>query len=223
MQKLFRSVGNLLVLSALVLGASLLLRTGAGFSPAPEPVRDPDLAVAELSPTTGTTPSPVNPTPVTVAPAVATPTPESRLPITRLVIESIHLDTDVVVAPLVESNGAQTWQVPAFKAGHADGTAGAGQRGNAVLMGHISSLHSGDVFKDLDHVQVGDQVDVFSGERRFMYRVYYIRSVPRTDLAMVEPTPESIISLFTCTGVWDPLAWDFSERLFVRAALMSGA
>jgi hypothetical protein len=78
-----------------------------------------------------------------------TPTPEARRPITRLVITSIDLDTDVVAAPLVDSAGVQTWQVPAFKAGHAQDTAGAGQRGNAILIGHVSSLNSGDVFKNL--------------------------------------------------------------------------
>jgi sortase A len=111
--------------------------------------------------------------------------------------------------------------VPAFKAGHLEDTAGAG-RGNAVLMAHVRSLHSGDVFKNLDRVQVGVEVEVFSGEHRFTYLVYETRSVPRTDLAMVEPTSEPILSLFTCTGLWDPVAWDYTGRLFVRASLVAG-
>jgi sortase A len=111
--------------------------------------------------------------------------------------------------------------VPAFKAGQAESTAGAGQRGNAVVMGHVSSLHSGDVFKNLEQVHLGDDVEVFSDERSFAYRVFETRSVARTDLAMVEPTAEPIVSLFTCTGVWDAVAWDYTERLFVRARLIT--
>ncbi len=216
MRRFFRSLGNLLVLTALLVGTSFLLRTGGGSSPALEQIAVEPPA-AEPSATAVSTPSPI-----VWAPAPTTPTPEARRPITRLVITSIDLDTDVVAAPLVDSNGARTWLVPAFKAGHAEDTAGAGQRGNAVLMGHVSSLHSGDVFKNLDRVQVGDEVEIFSAERRFIYRVYETRSVPRTDLAMVEPTFEPIISLFTCTGLWDPVAWDFTERLFVRATLVAG-
>ena len=91
--------------------------------------------------------------------------------------------------------------------------------GNAVLMGHISSIHSGDVFKNLNRLQVGDQIDVFSGERRFTYHVDEVRADPRADVEMVEPTTEPVISLFTCTGTWNPVIWDFTERLFVRARL----
>lgn len=219
MQTFFRILGNLLILTALLVGTSFLLQTGGRTSTASE-----QLAPEQIqAPSAGELPAaPGSPPPATPAPAVTTATPEVRLPITRLVIASIDLDTDVVVAPLVERDGALTWSVPALKAGHAEGTAGAGERGNPVLMGHVSSLHSGDVFKNLDRVHVDDEVEVFSAERRFLYRVYETRSVPRTDLAMVEPTSEPIISLFTCTGVWDPVAWDFTERLFVRATLVAG-
>jgi sortase A len=222
MRRLLTYFGNLLVLAAFVVGASVFVGSGGSSLP-PAQIDAPPTAAGVSAPPT------IIPTTVATpvanesgTPAAATPTPEARLPITHLVIASIGLDTDVVAAPLVQSDGAQTWQVPAFKAGHADATAGAGQRGNAVLMGHVSSLHSGDVFKNLDHVQVGDEVQVFSAERRFTYRVYETRSVPRTDVAMVEPTSEPIISLFTCTGVWDPVAWDFTQRFFVRARLVAG-
>ena len=221
MRRLLRYLGNLLVLTAFAVGASVFVASG-GSSPPPAQIEAPPALAGVSAPPTVIPTNIATPVASQIPPLVAvTPTPEARLPITHLVIASIDLDSDVVAAPLVESDGAQTWQVPAFKAGHADDTAGAGQRGNAVLMGHVSSLHSGDVFKNLDRVQVGDEVEVFSGERHFTYRVYETRAVPRTDLGMVEPTSEPIVSLFTCTGVWDPIAWDFTERLFIRAALVA--
>ena len=222
MRRLLRYLGNLLVLTAFAVGASVFVGSG-GSSPPPAQIEAPPAVAGASAPPTVIPTNIATPLANQIAPPLAaTPAPEARLPITHLVIASVDLDTDVVAAPLVESDSAQTWQVPAFKAGHADDTAGAGQRGNAVLMGHVSSLHSGDVFKNLDRVQVGDEVEVFSNERQFTYLVYETKAVPRTDLAMVEPTSEPIISLFTCTGVWDPVAWDFTERLFVRARLVAG-
>jgi LPXTG-site transpeptidase (sortase) family protein len=137
-----------------------------------------------------------------------------------VVVPSIDLDIDAVPAPLVVQGDESTWSVPKFKAGHAEDTAGAGQIGNAVLLGHFESLHSGDVFRYLERVRVGDLVDIYSGEQRFVYRVFDTRAVPRDAVMMVAPTPVSIVSLFTCTGTWDPVAWDFTERFFVRAELV---
>jgi sortase A len=142
-----------------------------------------------------------------------------ELPITRVVVASIGLDTEVADAALVAVNGGYTWQVPAFKAGHAQSTAGAGQNGNAVLLGHVTSVHSGNVFANLDRVQIGDTVQVFSGDEQFIYTVDSTRAVPRTDSTVLDPTPTPTVSLITCTGLWLPAIWDYTERLVVRAEL----
>jgi len=149
-----------------------------------------------------------------------TPTPEPRLAITGLRIPSIGLETKVVPAEFVEGGGGGSWQVPAFVAGHAEFTAGAGAVGNAVLLGHVDSLRSGDVFHDLERVSMGDVIEVWSGDRRFDYRVVAIWSVPRTDGTVMQPTPKPSLSLITCTGRWLPLERDFSHRLVVRAELV---
>lgn len=141
------------------------------------------------------------------------------LPITRVVVASIGLDTEVTDASLVPVDGGYTWQVPAFKAGHAQSTAGAGENGNAVLLGHVTSVHSGNVFADLNRVQVGDAVQVFSGDEQFIYTVDSTRVVPRTDSTVLDPTPTPTVSLITCTGLWLPTIWDYTERLVVRAEL----
>src|SRR5262249_1149850 len=191
-------LGNRLLLPGFLFGTSFFLSTSGASVPQAEPIEQPPPPPPPPSPPPTAAPAPIAtpaPPPLVGAQVAPTPTPEPRLPITRVVIAAIDLDTEVVEAPLVDKGGERTWLVPAFKAGHAGGTAGAGQPGNAVLMGHVSSIHSGDVFKNLDRVQVGDVVDVFSAERRFTYRVYETRSVPRTDLAMVAPTRDPIISL----------------------------
>src|SRR6185436_17829350 len=138
-------------------------------------------------------------------------------PITHLSLDRSGLDADVVPAHLVDRDGATTWDVPAFKVGHAESTAGAGEEGNAVLLGHVTSLHSGNVFQDLDQAQPGDRVQVFSDGARFDYIVTNVDRVPRTDLEVVDQGSKRAISLITCAGIWLPTIWDYTERLVVRA------
>jgi sortase A len=139
--------------------------------------------------------------------------------ITRIMVNSIKLDTEVVPAPYSEADGG-TWEIPKFKPGHAEYTAGAGQPGNAVLFGHVTSISSGDVFLHLDRVKLGDVVKVYSADDEFDYRVVEVRPVDRDDVGVLYPTPNPSISLITCTGDWLPLARDYSERLVVRAELV---
>lgn len=149
------------------------------------------------------------------APARTAPT----RPITRLEIDTIQLDTPVVEAPLAEHDGTTTWDVPPQVAGHAEGTPGAGEPGNAVLIGHLTSVHLGNVFLHLDEVQPGAIAAVYSGDQRFDYRVISSLDVDRTDTSVLEPTTKPSLTLITCSGAWLLGAWDYSGRRIVRAEL----
>ena len=151
---------------------------------------------------------------------VAEVQPERDGAITRLVIASIGLDTPVRPAPLVDHNGVSTWDVPKFVAGHAEGSAGAGDRGNAILLGHVTSLTLGNVFEQLHAVSPGDPVEVYSPDARYVYRVADVTDVVRTDLEVLDPTPNATLTLITCSGAWLPTVWDYSQRLVVRAELI---
>jgi LPXTG-site transpeptidase (sortase) family protein len=139
----------------------------------------------------------------------------------RLRIPSIRLDSEVVPARLVRlgaTGNAVTWEVPAHRVGHAQGTAGAGDQGNSVLLGHVSSVNAGNVFALLERVQVGDEV-VVEGDGAYTYRVSEIERVPRDDLSVMAPSDGATLTLLTCTGAWLPDALDYSHRLAVRAVL----
>jgi LPXTG-site transpeptidase (sortase) family protein len=151
--------------------------------------------------------------------STAQPTPARRQPIERVVVESIGLDAPVVAASLVTRAGAVTWAIPAHQAGHADGTAGAGAPGNAVLLGHVDSLRSGDVFRNLEKVALGDTVMVWSGDHAYSYRIVEARTVGRAETALVGTTETAALTLVTCAGAWSPLLWDYTERFVVRAEL----
>lgn len=144
---------------------------------------------------------------------------DSARPITAVTIPSIDLSADVVQADMVPVDGGYTWQVPAFKVGHAESTAGAGEVGNAVLLGHVTSVHSGNVFQELDKVKVGDTVQLYSNDVEFNYRVVSTTAVPRSDSSVLQPTQTPSVSLITCTGMWLPTIWDYTERLVVHAEL----
>ena len=154
---------------------------------------------------------------------MATEDPSEPEPISRVAIPGIGLDAEVVSAQLVERDGGLTWEIPAFKVGHAEDTASAGEPGNAVLLGHVSSLHAGNVFKDLDRARIGDVVELYAGNQRFEYRVTDVRSVARTDVSPLQPTDTPAATLITCTGVWLPTLRDYTQRLVVRAALVAPA
>ena len=141
--------------------------------------------------------------------------------ITRVIIGSISLDAEVVPARLLDRGGAATWDVPAFKAGHAELSAGAGAPGTAILLGHVSSRAAGNVFRDLQRVEPDDEIRVFSGPGEFRYRVTAARSVPRTDTSVLRSTEAASLVLITCTGLWVPIIWDYTERRVVQAELTS--
>jgi sortase A len=165
--------------------------------------------------TVAPTPLPSEPTPIAVA------HDDSARPITWLAIPRINLQTQVVPAHLVEDGDSVTWDIPKFVAGHAESTAGAGQVGNAVVLGHLISRTLGNVFENLDRTRPGDVLHVRSGAQEFNYTVVDVRNVDRLDVDVLDPTSTPTITLITCAGVWNPLLHDYMERLIVRGELMS--
>jgi sortase A len=204
----------LLLLVVMVQLPSTSARTG---TPVPggnasQPVAAPPgaLAPSEARSNEGTLPSPV----------ADGSKPTAFRPISGLHLPRIGLETEVVTAPWIVDQDGGTWEIPKFVAGHAEFTAGAGQKGNAVLFGHITSLTLGNVFEQLDRARVGDDVEIYSGDLRFDYRVMEVKRVPRTEVSVVDPTETPTVTLITCAGVWLPLLHDYAERLVVRAELV---
>jgi LPXTG-site transpeptidase (sortase) family protein len=163
------------------------------------------------------------PTPPALGSALPMTLPGRYRPITKVHIPRIQLEADVAPARLVEREAGVTWEVPAFRAGHAEATAGAGGIGNAVLLGHVASHGAGNVFQGLDRARIGDDVRILSGSDELEYRVVDIRAVPRTDVSFLRPTSAAGLVLVTCTGTWLPLLRDYTQRLVVRAVLTGPA
>jgi sortase A len=162
------------------------------------------------------TPLPVTSRPQPVLAQSPTPNPigvavdYSQSPPTRLVIPKIGLDT--VVKEVTVKLGS--WQVADYAAGHNLGTAYPGEIGNMVLAGHRDIR--GNVFLRLPELQTGDQFQVYSNAGVFRYQVTSVFEVDPTDISVMNPSPESIATLITCT----PLGTS-ARRLIVRAKLVN--
>jgi LPXTG-site transpeptidase (sortase) family protein len=125
----------------------------------------------------------------------------------RIVIQSIGLDAKVVDVGETMQNGKAVWDTAAFSVGFYRTTAVPGQRGNAVLAGHISSpvSHKGDIFRHLPEVRVGDEVDIYlapdtPGEREteVRYVISQTKVVQPTETSVMGPTADPTLTLLTC-------------------------
>lgn len=208
---IFRVVGNLFVVLGLAGLAYLAIATSGVLQPAREPASIP-LRVQPVD-------APVD-EPVEETAGAQAEQPMIVRPITHVRIPRLQIDSEVVSSPFVQVDDSGTWEVPAFKVGHAEFTSTAGQLGNAVLFGHVTSRTLGNVFQNLERARTGDIVEISNPLQDFTYRVVEVRRVPRTDVSVVEMTDTPSASLITCIGVWLPHLNDYAERLVVRAELM---
>ena len=203
----------------------------------PEPTLPPastPSAPSAAQPTASRTP-PATPTAPPPAPATPTPTLEAvaqRIPAeddpTRIVAEAIGLDAAVVTVgtheQIVDSVAVRVWDVADIAAGYHQGSARPGHVGNTVLTGHNNI--GGEVFRDLDKLQVGDEVLLYVNETVYRYavsathRVEIASSEPDSDrdpLAWILPTQDERLTLVTCWPYWSN-----THRIIVVALPVTG-
>ncbi|MGB8648819.1 MAG: sortase [Anaerolineae bacterium] len=121
-------------------------------------------------------------------PALPPPTPGPQSP-TRIVIKKLGIDW-----PIVEGD---SWDELQRGVGHHVGSANPGERGNMVLSGHDDVF--GEVFREIDQLKNGDEIVVYSGGHAFRYAVRAQRVVSPSELSVLTPTREPIVTLITCT------------------------
>lgn len=131
-------------------------------------------------------------------------------PPARLVIPSVKIDTKVVPVSwrMLPAPGGATkseWQVADYAVGHHQGSANPGQPGNVVMSGHVD--YKGQVFKDLNRVNKGDEVTVFTEKGQYIYVVTDLKIVKeegvsaeqkRLNAMYMNPTPDQTLTMITC-------------------------
>lgn len=139
-----------------------------------------------------------------------------------LSIPSIGLKADVTHLGVTDSgemavpdNGEElSWFSPGYQPG---------QRGRAVIAGHVDDLDGPAVFWDLTELEPGDEIFVAGDDRELRFKVHTMESVP-LDLADVDSvfgyhsSPELV--LITCSGTYDYDRGTREERLIVYASLV---
>ncbi len=138
-------------------------------------------------------------------------------PARRLLIPKLEIDTEVVDAQAI----GNTWDVSTFKdeAAHLEGTAHLGTLGNAVIAGHVRTEEGLGLFRNMKQLDVGDQIIAQGDNVEYVYEILWVETVDPSEMGVVAPSDEAILTLITCTD-WDSASWTYLSRVIVRAKLV---
>jgi len=116
---------------------------------------------------------------------VPTPGPNHAI---RLQIPKIGKDV-----PVVEGDGPEQLKKGV---GHYIYSANPGENGNVVLSAH-NDIH-GEIFRDLDQLEEGDLVIVFSARQSYTYAVEEVLVVEPSQVEYLESNGEPVVTLISC-------------------------
>lgn len=146
----------------------------------------------------------------------------------RLQVPAAGVDTDLLTLGL-RADG--TVEVPPHadreesRAGWYRYSPTPGERGPAVLLGHVDSAHDGPaVFYDLGEVRPGDTVTVWRADGRgAVFRVTRVALHSKDRFPTEEvygDTPGAELRLITCGGAFDRSAGSYTDNVVVDAVLV---
>lgn len=135
---------------------------------------------------------------------------DQNLPIVRISSESLIRR---------DWNGLEKEMQSALQSGvvHYPGTSIPGESGNMAITGHSSYFpwdpgRFKDVFALLHEVVIGDKIVMYWEGKKYIYEITDIKVVLPSDISILKQTPESKLTLITCTPVGTNL-----KRLVVTA------
>lgn len=136
-----------------------------------------------------------------VPPIVPTPAPEQP--------RQISIAKIGVNAPIFQGHEEEQLKKGV---GHSIGTALVGEVGNMVLSAHNDIY--GEIFRNLDQLESGDEVVVSSGRESYTYVINAIQTVEPTAVEVMAPTDHASLTLISCY----PYLID-NKRIIVKADL----
>ena len=116
---------------------------------------------------------------------IPTPGPEQAI---RIQIPAISVD-----APIVQGDG---WEQLKKGVGQHPSSINPGERGNLVLSAHNDIF--GEIFRDLDRLNPGDLVIVFTNQRSYTYIVVDTKIVEPTAIEIMKQTSQATTTLISC-------------------------
>lgn len=166
------------------------------------------------------------PSPSSVAPApqppTPTPTPASPVDGYRLRVPSLGVNA-IMIDLGVDQDGVMEVPLEAQTVAWYRFTSRPGEPGNTLLGGHITWGGVTAVFRYLEEMEAGDVViiDTPDGESlRYVVReAWWAEPYEQSDVRRVigSRSGEETVTLFTCGGIWDTDAREYSHRRVVTA------
>ena len=94
-----------------------------------------------------------------------------------------------------------------------------GEIGSAVITGHVDSITGAPaVFANLDHLAIGDIIEVEGAQTTYTFRIREIRTYPAeadaTDI-FTSADGKAHLNLITCSGSWDANTKQYTDRLVI--------
>ena len=118
-------------------------------------------------------------------PVIPTQGPTQAL---RVIIPAINVDAQVV-----QGDG---WEQLKKGVSQHIGTPDPGQAGNLVLSAHNDIY--GQIFRRLDQLKEGDEIQLHTASQVFIYIVTQQRIVEPTEVSVMDPTPHPSLTLISC-------------------------
>lgn len=135
---------------------------------------------------------------------IPTPGPEQAM---RIQVPAINVD-----APIVQGDG---WEQLKKGVGQHSGSADPGEKGNIVLSAHNDIF--GEIFRDLEHLETGDIVTLFTSRRSYSYVIVDTKIVEPTEVEAMSQTTQPTVTLISCY----PYLVD-NQRIVITARLQAG-
>jgi hypothetical protein len=140
----------------------------------------------------------------------------------RLALPTLGVDTELIALGL-EDDGSLEVPEDADVAGWWAGGADPGERGPAVVVGHVDSHEGPGIFVDLGDLTPGDRVVIVREDGSAVhFDVERLERHPKDDFpteAVYGATDAPTLRLVTCSGEFDPTARSYDDNLVVFLTL----
>lgn len=124
-----------------------------------------------------------------------------------VVIPRLRMREEIFEGPDISTANKGVWRRPNSSIPPKDS--------NTVLVGHRFMYNNPNgVFYHLDKVKVGDELAMFWEQKRYVYKVETIKTVPASASTIEAPSKDATLTLYTCTPLWSA-----KDRLVVIAKL----
>ncbi|GGI03655.1 class F sortase [Egicoccus halophilus] len=143
----------------------------------------------------------------------------------QVTVPSVSIDAEI--EPVGADDDRRLVVPPPELAGWFEGRAVPGQRGPAVLVGHVDSREGPAVFHGLDRVEAGDRIEVTDESvTRVAFEVERVQVVPKDDFPtgdVYDAVDRAELRLITCGGPFDRDAGSYRDNVIVFAVALDEA